>query len=350
MKEYLTFNEVALVPQYNNIESRTEPSLKTWLTDKIQIDCPILCANMDTAIGPELAEILLDRGSIPIFHRFAPIERQIEWIKQFKGKIFISAGLKDINETFRLLDHNPLGVTLDVAHGHSKIMLDTIYAIKNKFPDTNVIAGNVCSAGAYQDLVHAGANAVKAGVGPGSVCLTRMVTGFGTPQFSTIYEMSKVAKKLRIPIISDGGIENSRDVVLALAAGASTVMCGKLFARTRESAGEKAWRGKDGCMYEVRPNERLYPTDEVVKYRGQASLDFQEEFYGELKDKTVPEGVASWMPVSGSAHALLDNLLGGLRSGLTYGGARTIKELQRKAEFVKVGAAYMTEARPRTET
>jgi IMP dehydrogenase len=160
------------------------------------------------------------------------------------------------------------------------------------------------------------------------------VTGFGVPQFTAVYECAKIAEKLRVPLIADGGIRNSRDVVLALAAGASTVMIGKLFALTKESAAQKRENPKVKSGWEA-------------KYRGQASQDFQTDFYGGLKEKTVAEGVDFWAPVSGSAKELIEQLLGGIRSGLTYGGARSIKELQRKAEFVEVTLAYLAESYPR---
>jgi len=175
---------------------------------------------------------------------------------------------------------------------------------------------------------------VKVGIGPGAACTTRMVTGFGVPQFTAVRDCAQVAEKLRVPLIADGGIRNSRDVVLALAAGASSVMVGKLFALTREGAAQKRKAAGSASGLEA-------------KYRGQASADFQTEFYGGLKEKTVAEGVDFWAPVSGSAHELLAELLGGLRSGMTYGGARSIKELQRKAEFVEVSATYLQESEPR---
>jgi IMP dehydrogenase len=330
-----TFDDVALVPQFNNVPSRTEPCLKTWLTQKLQIEIPILCSNMDTAISPELADVLIAYGTIPIFHRFTTLEKQREWVKRFKGKTFISCGILKIDEARELLDLGALGVCIDVAHGHSDRMFRYIGEIRKTHPDTEIIAGNVCTAMAYHDLVNAGATAVKVGVGPGAACTTRMITGFGVPQFTAIYECAKIAEKLRVPLIADGGIRSSRDVVLALAAGASTVMVGKLFAMTEESAAVK--RPSDTC-----------PTKKEAKYRGQASEDFQNDFYGGLKEKTVAEGVDFWGPVTGSAKALLDSLLGGLRSGMTYGGARNIKELQRKAEFVEVTANYMPESKPRS--
>lgn len=167
-----------------------------------------------------------------------------------------------------------------------------------------------------------------------------MKTGFGVPQFSAILECAELSKKLRVPIIADGGIVYERDVCLALAAGANTVMMGSVFAKSKESAAPK-WtekvEHKDGSV-----TEQL-----MVRYRGQASAEFQKEYYGGLKQGTVPEGVAFSAPCTGSAQEVIDSFLGALRSSLTYGGARTIKEFQQKATFVKVTPNFMTEAQPR---
>lgn len=333
MRKAYTFDDVALVPQFNNVPSRTEPSVETWLTKNRKMNIPIICANMDTSINEELADLLLKEGSIPIFHRFTPMEVQERWVKKYKDKTFISCGILKIDETRKLLDLGAIGTCIDVAHGHSDRMFHFIQELKRTHPEKEIIAGNVCTAMAYHDLVNAGADAVKVGVGPGAACTTRMVTGFGVPQFTAIYDCAKIAEKLRVPLIADGGIRNSRDVVLALAAGASTVMIGKLFAMTSESAAQK----------------RKTEKGMEAKFRGQASEDFQNDFYGGLKDKTVAEGIDFWGPVTGSARDLIGTLLGGLRSGLTYGGARSIKELQRKAEFVEVSSSYMHESKPRPE-
>ena len=329
MRKAYTFDDVALVPQYNNIPSRTEPSLETWVTTKRKINIPILASNMDTVISPKLAKVLIEEGSIPIFHRFSPIEEQIKWVKEFKGNCYISCGLNsDLEDIMKLVESGALGVCIDIAHGHSDRMLRFISNLKKLDSDFEIIAGNVCSAMGYHDLVNAGADAVKVGIGPGSACTTRMVTGFGVPQFTAIYECAKVAEKLRVPLIADGGIRSSRDIVLALAAGASTVMIGKLFAQTEESAGCKG---------------------DTVQYRGQASENFQNDFFGGLKKSTVAEGTHFTLPVLGSAKYLIDQLMGGLRSGMTYGGARNIKELQRKAEFVEIAPGYMKESMPRPD-
>lgn len=329
----LTFDDVALVPQFNNVESRTQPSLETWLSKSSKIGIPVLCANMDTTIGDEMADLLIKNGSIPIFHRFTTLEKQKEWVKKYQNNCYISCGVNHFVNIVELLELGARGVCIDIAHGHSEVMINLIKRIKSRFPDKEVIAGNVCSSTAVHDLYNAGADAIKCGVGPGSCCTTRMVTGFGVPQFTAILNCAKAAKKLKIPLIADGGIRNSRDMVLALAAGASTVMIGGLFSKTIESPSELF--EKDGKQFK--------------KYRGQASKDFQDDFYGKVKLGTVPEGVSFEVECSGSAQDLLDNLCGGLRSGLTYGGSKSIKELQNKAEFVRVTRNYLTESNPRTQ-
>lgn len=329
-----TFDDVALVPQFNDIPSRTEPLLETWLTKNKKVNSPLLAANMDTVISNDLADVLIENGTLPIFHRFTSYETQEQWVRKYEGNCFISCGINShsMGQVRNLLDLGAAGVCIDVAHGHSDMMLEFIDTLKSTHPNKEIIAGNVCTPIAYHDLVNAGADAVKVGIGGGAACTTRIVTGFGVPQFTAIRECAEIAHKLRVPLIADGGIKQSRDVVLALAAGASTVMVGKLFALTMESAAEKT-HNEDGTY--------------SAKYRGQASEDFQNEYYGGLKVKTVAEGTAYTAPVSGSAQQLIDDLLGGLRSGMTYGGARSIKELQRKAEFVEVTSTYMMESSPR---
>ena len=321
MQVGLTFDDVCLVPQYNNVESRTKPDLSTWLTTKTTMRVPIVAANMDTVIGTELAEVLTRYGSVPLFHRFTIKEEILGWVLKYPNS-FISIGLgaDDQSKLGKILDLvKPKGLVLDIAHGHDSRVKRLIEGTKRMRPELEIIAGNVCTTQGYADLVNAGADAVKVGVGPGAACTTRMVTGFGVPQFTAIQSIGELAKKLRVPIIADGGIRNSRDIVLALAAGASSVMIGKLFAQTKEAAG-------------------------MGHYRGQASREFQEDYFGQVKSGTVPEGIAGEVKVTCTAADLLDRLLGGLRSGLTYGGAKDIKELQRKAEFMRVTGAYHSES------
>jgi IMP dehydrogenase len=363
MQEGLTFDDVCLVPKYNNVKSRTEPDLHSWLTKGIRIDMPLVPANMDTVIGMELAQVIAGYGGMPIFHRFTSFDEQERWVNHFEGKCILSCGVGKFDEVSKLANLGPVGICIDVAHGHSDKMVRMVGDLKKHYPTLEVIAGNICTARAYHDLVNAGADAIKVGIGPGAACTTRMVTGFGVPQFTAIRDCAEEAQHFRVPIIADGGIRNSADIVKALAAGAATVMMGKLFALTEESAAEKRmgystkWRLKekfarftDAERYRIVCDETMVeatPSGMEAKYRGQASEDFQNEFYGGLKHKTVAEGVDFWAPVTGSARETIDQLLGGIRIGMTYGGARNIKELQRKAEFVKVSAAYDKESNPR---
>lgn len=329
-----TFDDVALVPQYNNIPSRTIPTLDTWLTKNTRIGCPIIASNMDTVIGDELADILLENNSMPIFHRFTDETKQLEWAKKYGDKCYISCGMNNIDSTLKILNESSVrGICIDIAHAHSSSMKNFMEEIRKNIGDTKeIIAGNVCTQIAYHDLATWGADGIKVGIGPGSACTTRVVTGFGVPQWTAVRECAQIAEKLRVPLIADGGIRNSRDIVLALAAGASSVMIGGLFSNTFESASQKITK-EDGTIF--------------AKYRGQASEDFQMDFYGELKQGTVAEGTSFYKECTKSAKTLIDELCGGVRSGLTYGGAKDIKELQRKAEFRLVTSSYVPESYPR---
>ena len=343
-----TYDDVALVPQFNNIISRTEPDLTSWITKNTTMGMPLIPSNMDTVISTELAKVIIDNGGLPIFHRFCPLEEQIKFVETYKDKCYVSLGIHNVDNLKPLFEAGAKGVCIDIAHGHSLVVMNLIREIKSTYPDKEVIAGNICTPMAYNDLVNAGADCCKVGIGGGSACSTRMVTGFGIPQFSAIYNISEYAKKLKVPIIADGGIRNSRDIVLSLAAGASTVMIGNLFSKTFESAAPK-YSKYDNCYITNPQILKDYHTrnDAYVHYRGQASANFQKEYYGQVKAKTVPEGIDFMTKCSGPAQALIDELLGGLRSGLTYGSARNIKELQRKAEFVEVTHTYSAESAPR---
>ena len=179
-----------------------------------------------------------------------------------------------------------------------------------------IIAGNVCVPDAVMDLAHWGADAVKVGIGPGSVCTTRAVTAFGAPQFTAVQQCAEIGHKLKIPVIADGGIKGSREIILALAAGASSVMIGRLFAETNEA-------------------------ENNGNYRGQASQAFQNDYFGGVKEGTVPEGISRVIKKNGvGAEKMVKELLAGLASGMTYCGAKTIPEMQEKAEFMRVTPSY----------
>ncbi|NPB07002.1 MAG: IMP dehydrogenase [Aquificae bacterium] len=217
-------------------------------------------------------------------------------------------------------------VVVDTAHGHSKRVLETVEKIKSYFPELEVIAGNVATAEGTRALIEAGADAVKVGVGPGSICTTRIVAGVGVPQLTAIMESASVAREHGVPVIADGGIRYSGDIVKALAAGASSVMLGNLLAGTEEAPGETIYY--QGRAYKV--------------YRGMGSLGamssrLSSDRYGQDKlEKFVPEGIEGRVPYKGRLADVVYQLVGGLRSGMGYVGARTIKELQEKAKFVRI--------------
>jgi IMP dehydrogenase len=229
-------------------------------------------------------------------------------------------------------------LVVDIAHGHSDNAIEATRALRSEFPDVEIIAGNVATADGTRDLIEAGADAVKVGVGPGSICITRLVTGFGVPQLTAIAECAAAAAPFDVPIIADGGIRTSGDIVKALAAGASSVMLGSLLAGTDESPG----------VVVLRNNRRTKVS------RGMASLgatmerpDRQpEEGEDPAWTRVVAEGVEAAVPYRGGVDDLLAQLVGGLRSGLSYGGARTIRELQETAEFVRITSAGVQESGP----
>jgi IMP dehydrogenase len=200
MRRTYTFDEVALVPQYNNIPSRAEPALGTWLTRTQKAAIPLIAANMDTVIGESLADVVIDNGTVPVLHRFTSFVEQQAWVKRCPEQTYVSAGMHQGNEIRDLLENGALDVCIDVAHGHSDQMLRFLESLKQDYPDKQCIAGNVCTAMAYHDLVNAGADAVKVGIGPGAACTTRLVTGFGVPQFSAVRECAEVTSKLHEPL------------------------------------------------------------------------------------------------------------------------------------------------------
>ncbi len=333
----LTFDDVALQPRFNNVDNRAEPFLGANLTKNIRMGVPIVASGMESVIGDELADLLIKGGSKPIFHRFAPIEQVQEWLTKYQNQCIISWGVHEIDTLIELVKTHPspAGVCFDIAHGHSIKMQRAIGEFKSKYPSIDVIAGAVCTERGFYDLVQWGADGIRVGIGPGASCTTRTVTGFGAPQFSAIQECSDHARTFKIPLIADGGIRNSRDCVLALAAGAQCVMMGKLFAATKESAAEKRYLAPNGMTYDC-SQKQGQSFVHVARYKGQASASYQRE-------GRIAEGEEGWTPVSGSAVNLLNELTMSIKSGLTYAGAKTIEELQQKAKFVEVTSTYHDE-------
>jgi IMP dehydrogenase len=269
--------------------------------------------------------------------------------KDAKGRLRVAAavGVKGDHmvRSRRLLDAGADALVVDIAHGHSSYAIDTVREIKRELGDVEVVAGNVATAKGALDLIKAGADAVKVGVGSGSICVTRVVTGSGVPQLTAIMDSVAGASDSDVPIIGDGGIRNPGDVTKALAAGASTVMIGSLFAGTEESPGPTILR--DGVRYKLtRGMASLAATlDRRVRESGPGSAR-DDELIEEVIEESVPEGVEGLIPYKGRVDEEVKQLVGGLRSGMSYSGAHTLDELRKKAEFMRITAAGYKESLP----
>jgi IMP dehydrogenase len=262
--------------------------------------------------------------------------------KDKKGRLLVGAavGIKGdyLERTEALLEAGADVIVVDIAHGHSENAINTVHMIKKAFPDSELIAGNVSTGEGSRDLIKAGVDAVKVGVGSGSICITRVVTGSGVPQLTAVIDSVKVARDYEVPIISDGGIRNSGDITKALAAGASSVMIGSLFGGTDESPGKTLV--KNGKKYKMYRGMASFYASLGRKYReaGPQVVDSDD-----LNDY-VPEGVEAMVPYNGSVVEIIRQMAGGLRSGLSYCGAKTIPEMQTNAEFIKITSAGYIES------
>jgi IMP dehydrogenase len=262
--------------------------------------------------------------------------------KDRKGRLLVGAavGVKGdyLERTEALLEAGADIIVVDIAHGHSENAINTVHMIKKAFPDCELIAGNVATGEGSNDLIKAGVDAIKVGVGSGSICITRVVTGSGVPQLTAVIDTVKVARDYGVPIISDGGIRNSGDITKALAAGASSVMIGSLFGGTDESPGKTLV--KNGKKYKMYRGMASFYASLGRKYReaGPQVVDSDD-----LNDY-VPEGVEAMVPYKGSVVEIIRQMAGGLRSGLSYCGAKTIPEMQKNAEFIKITSAGYIES------
>ncbi len=466
----LTFDDVLLVPRHSSITSRSQVSTGTRLTRRLNLNIPVISANMDTVTEAAMAIAMAREGGLGVIHRFMTIERQAAEVLRVKrkesyvvespteispgetvaraeelmkeegvgGLLVIGDGgellgivttrdvlfaqnwqapvssvmtprdrlvtaaentdpeaatrilhqhrieklplldahgrvhglitAKDIVKTLKYPQATKDGkgrlrvgaavgtkpedvqraracveagvdvLVLDIAHGHSEHSMEMVQYLKKNFPDVEVIAGNVATADGFRDLFKAGADAVKVGVGSGSICITRIVTGYGVPQLTAILDCAAAARETGIPMIADGGIRTGGDLTKALAAGADTVMVGSLLAGTEESPGASVIR--DDRRYKV--------------VRGMASLSANvdrkaidtSEITLDDWDKVVPEGVEAVVPYRGPVADVLHQLVGGLRSGLSYAGAGSIADLQKNAEFIRITGAGMRESGP----
>jgi IMP dehydrogenase len=269
--------------------------------------------------------------------------------KDPKGRLMVAAaiGVKadSIQRAGALLDAGADALVVDIAHGHSANAIETLRKIKREFGDVQVVAGNVATARGASDLIKAGADSVKVGVGSGSICVTRVVTGFGVPQLTAIFDSAEGAADSDVPLIGDGGVRVPGDVTKAIAAGASTVMIGSLFAGTEESPGPTILR--NGVRYKLTRGMASLAASIDRRLREEGTTSAREaEIVEEVIDESVPEGVEGLIPYKGRVEEVVKQLVGGLRSGMSYCGARTLGELRRDAEFIRITDAGYKESLP----
>ncbi len=322
----LTFDDVLLVPSYSEVLPR-EVSTRTRFSRHIQLEVPIVSAAMDTVTESAMAAALARNGGIGVIHKNMKIEAQAAHVREVKKASCESAGTPCTDEYGRLR----------AAHGDSKGVIQTLRKVKAAYPDLDVVVGNIATGDAALRLIEAGADSLKVGIGPGSICTTRIIAGVGVPQISAIYEIYRAAAGTGVPVIGDGGIRYSGDIVKALAAGADCVMLGSMFAGTDEAPG--AMIEENGHKYK--------------SYRGMGSLDAMKAGSGDryFQDgrtgtkKLVPEGVVARVDYKGNVADIIYQIAGGIRSGMGYCGAADIDSLH-NARFVRITANGLVENHP----
>lgn len=339
-KEWLSFDDVLLLPNYSDIR-KSQVDLTAGLTSGLKLQIPVISSPMDTVTEGKLALKLAKLGGLGLIHRNMTIANQVKEVKTVKKEKQIVGAAVGVGEDLwsrieALIKAGISVIVLDSAHGHSEFIVKTTREIKQKYPQIILISGNVGTAEGFEKLAQAGADAVRVGLGPGSICTTRIVSGVGVPQFSAIKECARVSLKYQVGLIADGGIRSSGDIVKALAAGAWTVMLGRLFARTDEAPGKKVV--KDGKKYKY--------------YRGMGSVAAMRagsasRYSQDIKNKRlVAEGVEGLVEYKGSLEEYLYQILGGVKAGFVYTGAKDIKSLWEKAKFIKISHASLMESHP----
>ena len=329
IKHTICYDDVLLVPQYSSIESRKEINIGNFLSDT-RFLTPIISAPMDTVTEVAMAIQMSRCGGLGIIHRYNTIDEQVKLIKRALAvgakNIAAAIGVTGdyIDRACALYDAGLRIICIDVAHGHHVMMRHSLEVLRNTFgTEVHIIAGNVATLEAFNDLADWGADSVRVGIGGGSICSTRVQTGHGVPTLQSIVDCSRSDRDAKI--IADGGIRNSGDIVKALAAGADFVIIGSLLAGTTQTPGEVFYRS----------GERF------KTYRGMASKEAQKDWRGSASSL---EGISTTVPYKGDAIEVLENLERGIRSGLSYTGASNLKELQAKAKFILQSTAGIQES------
>lgn len=354
-KDALTFDDVLLVPQYSEI-TPDMADVSTKLTNTFKMNVPFLSAAMDTVSEHKLVTALALAGGLGVIHKnmsIADQAKEVEMVKNYefdneknkrvlidkKGRLCVGAAIgvtaDMMDRVHALMDAGVDVFVLDSAHGDSKNIINAITNLRLEYPSMELIAGNVATYEGALDLMKAGASAVKVGMGPGSICTTRIIAGIGVPQLQAVMDCARASKEMNVPIIADGGIKYSGDVVKALAAGANTVMLGGLFATCEEAPGD---------IYES--NGKKYRT-----YRGMGSIEAMakgstDRYFQTGHKKFVAEGVQGIVEVKTTVEELVFQLIGGLKAGMGYCGSKDIPTLQEKGTFIKITNNALLESHP----
>jgi len=344
----LTYDDVLLLPDASDVVP-SEVDTRTQLTRSIYLDIPLVSSAMDTVTESAMAIAMAKAGGIGIIHRNLAVDEQVTHVKLVKGaNLHVGAAVGVGDDGFEraqaLIDVGVDVIVVDTAHGHHRAVLEAIAKIKKHFPKQEIIGGNIATRAGAQALINAGADAVKVGVGPGSICTTRVVAGVGVPQVTAIMEAAKACKKADIPLIADGGLQFSGDIAKAIVAGADTVMLGSLLAGCEESPGElveiegrkfKTYRGMGSLSaMQSRGAKKSYSKDRYM----------QDDVLAE--DKLVPEGIEGKVAYRGPVADVVHQLVGGLRSGMGYAGAENIAALQKRGRLIQITSAGLQESHP----
>lgn len=359
-KEGITFDDVLLIPAESHVLPN-EVDLSTQLAPNLKLNIPLISAGMDTVTEGRMAAAMAKMGGLGVVHKNLSIQAQADEVRLAKntpvtaedtyaavdkdGKLLVAAAVGVTSNTFEraeaLFEAGADAIVIDTAHGHSAGVLRKIKEIRDHFPHNTLIAGNVATAEGTRALFEAGVDVVKVGIGPGSICTTRVVAGVGVPQLTAIYDAADVAREFGKPIIADGGIKYSGDVVKALAAGGNAVMLGSMLSGTEEAPGD-VQQGADGRL--------------VKSYRGMGSVGAMSQQHGSSDryfqggvneaNKLVPEGIEAVVSYKGTVSNVVYQILGGLRSGMGYCGAENIDKLIETAQFVRISNAGLRESHP----
>ena len=341
IKEALTFDDVTMAPKYSEVLP-SDVDTHTKLANNLTLKIPLLSSAMDTVTESKMAIAMAKAGGIGVIHRNLDIKKQIEEIKKVKKlKLLVGAavgaGPLELKRAEAILKEKVDLIVVDTAHGHSKKVAEIIKAIKKKKTNkTTLCAGNIATAEAAKFLIKLGVDIVKVGIGPGSICTTRLVAGIGVPQLSAILEVKKGIKNDKVKIISDGGIKYSGDLAKALSAGADAIMIGSLFAGTMETPGKL-----------IKKNGKIFK-----KFRGMGSVGAMNkgsaDRYFQVKQKNVskyvPEGVEGLVKYKGDVKSIIYKLIGGLKSSMGYLGAKKVSYLKKNPNFVKITKAGFYES------